>query len=291
MCDEINRFAIEKQQILGKSILFNQQESARSLKIGLINLMPQKEVTEEQFFRLLSSSGHPVEVKLIKMATYQSTTTDKVHLEKYYHTLSEIKDESFDGLIITGAPIETIPFEEVSYWEELTDVMRWSQATDTSTLNICWGAQAALYVHHGIEKILYQEKLSGLFLQSAKVTHPLMTDFPATFSYPQSRHTGIDLTKINSKDFEVIAQSPILGPTILTSNSNQNIYVLGHLEYDTNTLKREYERDVARKLAPKLPENYFEKDDVNQPIVNNWEPYAQLFYQNWLTSLDQRTGV
>lgn len=291
LCDKNTRFAIEKQQILEKSILFNQQESTRSLKIGLINLMPQKEITEEQFFRLLSSSGHPVEVKLIKMATYQSTTTDQVHLEKYYHTLSEIKDESFDGLIITGAPIETIPFEEVSYWDELVDVMHWSQSKEISTLNICWGAQAALYVYHGIEKVLYSEKLSGIFEQSAKVTHPFMTDFPTTFSYPQSRHTGIDLTQITSKDFEVIAQSSMLGPTILTNNNNQNIYVLGHLEYDTNTLKREYERDLARKLAPKLPKNYFEKDDVNQPIVNNWESYAQLFYKNWLTSLEQRSGV
>lgn len=283
-------FEIEQQQISGKSILFNQTESKHSLKIGLINLMPQKEITEEQFFRLLSGSGQAVEVKLIKMATYQSTTTDKAHLEKYYHTLTEIEQEPFDGLIITGAPIETIPFEEVSYWNELVEVMHWSQSKAISTLNICWGAQAALYVYHGVEKIRYIEKLSGLYPQTT-TNNPLMVDFPQEFSYPQSRHTGIDLAKIEQGQFEILAQSQELGPTILTSDSNRNIYILGHLEYDTDTLKKEYERDCMRNLSPKLPENYFTENDRTQPIINRWEKYAHLFYQNWLNLLVQRTGV
>lgn len=282
-------FEIEKQQISGKSILFNQAKSKNSLKIGLINLMPQKEITEEQFFRLLSSSGQAVEVKLIKMATYQSTTTDKAHLEKYYHTLAEIEQESFDGLIITGAPIETIPFEEVSYWDELVDVMHWSQSKAIATLNICWGAQAALYVYHGIEKVRYSEKLSGLYPQTT-TNNPLMVDFPQEFSYPQSRHTGINLAKMKQDKFEILAQSQELGPTILTSDSNRNIYILGHLEYDTNTLKKEYERDCVRDLSPKLPENYFTENDLKKPIINCWEEYAHLFYQNWLNLLVQRTG-
>lgn len=280
----------KNRKISNKSIILNDQEAKQPLKIGLINLMPQKEITEEQFFRLLSNSEEAIEVKLIKMATYQSTTTDQAHLEKYYHTLDEIKAETFDGLIITGAPIETIPFEEVSYWEELKQVMLWSQAKDVSTLNICWGAQAALYVYYGIEKIPYNDKLSGLFLQQAQTSNPLMDNFPKEFSYPQSRHTGIDLKKIKQDNFEIIAQSQDLGPTILTSDKNRNIYILGHLEYDTDTLKKEYERDLARNLSPQLPKNYFENDDINQPAINNWEKYAGLFYKNWLNLLGKQTG-
>lgn len=253
--------------------------------------MPQKETTEEQFFRLLSHSDQAVEVKLIKMATYQSTTTDHAHLEKYYSTLEEIEKEDFDGLIITGAPIETIPFEAVSYWEELIEVMHWSQKKGISTLNICWGAQAALYVYYGIEKIQYEEKLSGVFSQDVRQDNPLMQGFPEVFSYPQSRHTGIDLVKFQQSPLEIIAESHALGPTIFSSDENQNIYILGHLEYDTNTLKKEYERDCKRNLSPRLPQNYFENDNINYSITNQWESHARLFYRNWLGLLSKRTGL
>lgn len=278
---------ITNRKVSNKSIILNNQEATQPLKIGLINLMPQKEITEDQFFRLLSNSQEMIEVKLIKMTTYKSTTTDPAHLEKNYHTFSEIEAEHFDGLIITGAPIETIPFEEVSYWEELKQVMLWSQSKGVSTLNICWGAQAALYVYYGIEKIQYKDKLFGLFLQQAQTSNPLMANFPKEFSYPQSRHTGLDLKKIKQGSFEIIAKSQDLGPTILTSDKNRNIYILGHLEYDTDTLKKEYDRDLARNLSPELPKNYFAKDDINQPIINNWEKYAHLFYKNWIKSLSK----
>lgn len=274
-------------EISQKTIAFNRsnQENIKPFKIALINLMPQKEVTEEQFFRLLSRSGQPLEVSLIKMATYQSTTTTKEHLDAHYRTLTEIRDEFFDGLIITGAPIETIPFEEVSYWNELVEIMAWSQKNCRSTLHICWGAQAGLYWGHGVEKVLFKEKLSGVFSQTIVASHPLVQKFPASFSYPQSRHTGVNQQQLSATHLEVVAESSDLGPTILASEDLRSIYILGHLEYDTETLKREYLRDRERNLNPEIPENYFVNNNPNSEVLNTWEAHSLLFYENWLHEL------
>lgn len=273
-----------------KTMAFNlsSQQKIRPLKIALINLMPQKEVTEEQFFRLLSKSGESVEISLIKMATYQSTTTTKEHLDTYYRTLPEIRNDFFDGLIITGAPIETIPFEEVDYWDELVEVMVWSQTNCRSTLHICWGAQAGLYHSYGIEKVLYKEKLSGVFPQQIQASHPLVQNFEEEFSYPQSRHTGIEQKQLIQAGLDVVASSLDLGPTILASKNLNEIYILGHLEYDTETLKREFLRDQNRGLAPKIPQNYFKDNNPNKEILNTWDDNSLLFYKNWLFELNRQ---
>ncbi|MHC5269278.1 homoserine O-acetyltransferase/O-succinyltransferase family protein [Enterococcus sp. LJL98] len=270
-----------------KKIRFNHLNESlqKTLKIALINLMPQKEVTEEQFFRLLSKSQQPLEIQLIKMESYQSTTTDKEHLETYYQTLAEVREQFFDGLIITGAPIETIPFEEVSYWQELVEILRWSQQHCRSTIHICWGAQAGLYQAFGVEKVLFKEKLSGVFPQKITEGHPLMESFSSSFFYPQSRHTGVNQSQLAQTDLQVVAQSSALGPTILASKDLRAVYILGHLEYDTDTLKKEYLRDKKRHLDPLIPENYFRNNNPNEDIENTWSEHAVLFYQNWLTFL------
>lgn len=280
-------FIEETQSITDKIIPFNcsNEPNIRPLKIGLINLMPQKEVTEEQFFNLLSKSEQSLEVYLIKMATYESTTTTKEHLDTYYQTLDEIKNQFFDGLIITGAPIETIPFEEVSYWNELVEIMDWSQKNCQSTLHICWGAQAGLYHLHGVNKVLFKEKLSGVFEQEINLNHQLVQGFNTPFTYPQSRHTGIDSQQLSKTNLTVVAASQELGPTILASENLKTIYILGHLEYDTDTLKREYLRDQLRGLAPKIPENYFLNNNPNERILNTWGTHSLLFYKNWLGEL------
>lgn len=277
----------ENPVISAKVISFNQSvyPGVIPLRIGLINLMPQKEVTEEQFFGLLSNSEQPVEVYLIKMATYESTTTTKEHLDAHYQTLQEIKDQFFDGLIITGAPIETIPFEEVSYWKELVEIIDWSQTNCQSTLHICWGAQAGLYHTHRVNKVLFKEKLSGVYEQEIAHNHALVQNFKSPFTCPQSRHTGIDYSQLSKTNLTIVASSQELGPTILASEKLKSIYILGHLEYDTDTLKREFLRDQSKDLSPSIPENYFLNNDPNQKVLNTWYNHSLLFYKNWLEAL------
>lgn len=261
--------------------------STQPLKIGIVNLMPQKEVTEEQLFGLLEKSQQSIAVYLIKMGSYESTTTKKEHLETHYYTIQDLKDQSFDGFIITGAPIETIPFEEVDYWSELTEIIEWSQTQSHSTLYICWGAMAGLYYSYGIDKYLLKEKLSGVFKQEVNQAHPLVQGFPTTFCYPQSRYTQVNQEQLAQCPLTAVASSQELGPTILASENLRAIYILGHLEYAKETLKNEYIRDLLKGLNPNMPENYFKNNDPNGNVIPSWHAESVLFYQNWLTQLAQ----
>lgn len=274
-------------------VIFNQQraqkQDIRPLKIAIVNLMPQKEITEIQLLRLLSQTPLQIEVDFIRMATYESQNTDKAYLDQFYRTFDSIKETYYDGLIITGAPVETLAFEEVLYWEELEKIMAWSKNHCFSTFHICWGAQAALYYHYGVDKILYKEKLSGVYLQQVKEKHPLTRGLSDEIAYPQSRYTGINVTQLAQTPLKILASSPEIGPTIIAKGNIREVYVLGHLEYDTETLKNEYLRDQAKNLAPKIPANYFKDNQPTNSITNCWRGVASLVFANWINQLYQET--
>lgn len=280
---------LKKEQV----IIFNQQrarkQDIRPLRIAIVNLMPQKEITEIQLLRLLSQTPLQIEVDFIRMTTYESQNTDKAYLDKFYKTFDSIKETYYDGLIITGAPVETLAFEEVLYWQELKKIMAWSKNHCFSTFHICWGAQAALYFHYGINKILYTEKLSGIYLQQIKEKHPLTRGLSDEITYPQSRYTGIDAAQLAQTSLKVLASSEEIGPTIIAKGNIREVYVLGHLEYDTDTLKNEYLRDQAKNLNPQVPKNYFKDDCPTKPITNCWRGAASLVFANWINELYQET--
>lgn len=273
-----NIFAFTHQRAIHQDI--------RPLKILIANLMPQKITTETQLLRLLSQSPLQIEVTFLKMEHHESKTTSASHLEKFYQEFSAIKAGNFDALIITGAPVEKIAFTEVDYWQELTTIMEWSQSHCTSVLHICWGAQAGLFYHYGIDKVLHQEKLFGVFPQQTLATDLLVNGFDDLFYMPHSRYTGIEEDKVAQKPLKVIAGSAATGPSIICSNDRKHLFVLGHFEYQTETLQIEYERDQAKGLATAAPEHYFELDGT---IRNRWRAHAALFFNNWINEVYQVT--
>lgn len=265
-----------------------QHQDIRPLKIGIINLMPDKIQTETQLLRLLSMSPLQIDVRLLRMTNHVSKHTSQDHLTKFYATTEEMKAENLDGLIITGAPIEQKPFEEIDYWEELCDILEWSQTHCTSVLHICWGAQAALYQHYGIQKRRYTEKLLGVFAQKVQHTHPVLRGFSEEFYCPHSRFTGIDEDALMASELLVLAQNQQTGPAIIASPNGKNLFLLGHLEYETKTLDQEYQRDQLQGQAV-LPENYYIQNDPQKGIINTWQSHASLFFLNWIHDTYQRT--
>ncbi|WP_430611447.1 homoserine O-succinyltransferase [Enterococcus sp. DIV0876] len=265
------------------------QQEIRPLKIAIVNLMPQKIATENQLLRLLSQSPLQIDVTLLKMTCHESKHTSLNHMEKFYQTFSKIKPQRFDGLIITGAPVEKIPFEAIDYWQELQDIMKWSQTNCTSVLHICWGAQAGLYYHYGVDKVRYPQKLFGVFEQAVTHFHPLVRGFDDVFFTPHSRYTGIDEAQLKQTSLEVLAAGDDTGPTIFVSKDHKNVFLLGHFEYHTSTLKEEYLRDLARGLETPLPKNYFADDRLGGKITNRWRGHASLFFSNWVNETYQRT--
>ncbi len=261
-----------------------QQQDIRPLSIALLNLMPTKIATETQLLRLLGNTPIQVDVTFLHPESHKSKNTPEGHLLKFYNTFSEVKDKKFDGLIITGAPIELLSFEEVNYWEELKDIMDWSLQNVYSTFHICWGAQAGLYHHYGIPKYSIHEKLSGVF--EHKVTKQnvmLLRGFDETFCAPHSRHTEIrreDIVKVDGLD--ILSESDEAGVYIVAALQGRQIYVTGHSEYDPLTLKSEYDRDMARGMRPKLPKNYFKNDDPGTPPIVKWRAHSNLLFANWL---------
>ena len=260
-------------------------QEIRPIEIAILNLMPTKETTETQFMRLLSNSPLQVNITLIKTSTYNATHTDKSHLDKFYKTFGEIKNRKFDGMIITGAPLENMPFEKVAYWNELKEIFGWTKTNVTSTLFICWGAQAALHYFYGIKKHPLKEKCFGIFahkrVQDGEV-EPLMRGISDEFHMPHSRHTIIYAGDIkNESRLKILAYSKKAGASIIKSVDNRQVFVTGHMEYDRETLKREYERDKAKGLDIKPPENYFADKEMQQ-VKMNWSSTSNLFYINWL---------
>ncbi len=259
-------------------------QDIRPLKIIIVNLMPTKIETETQLLRLLGNSPLQVDIELLQMATHQSKNTSRKHLTTFYKTFDEIKDQKFDGMIVTGAPVELLNFEDVDYWDELCQVFKWAKKNVYSTLYICWGAQAGLYYHYGIDKITYDKKLSGIYKHRIlNPLHPLLRGFDDVFCSPHSRNTGVVREEIDKIDsLEILAESEDAGVSIICKKNGRQFFVLGHFEYDADTLSKEYFRDKNKGLNPEIPCNYFPNDDVTKKPVMSWRSYAALLYYNWL---------
>ena len=259
-------------------------QDIRPLRILILNLMPTKIVTETQLARLLGNTPLQIEMDLLKIEGREPKNTSKEHMITFYKTFSEVKDEFFDGMIITGAPVELMDFEEVEYWDELCEIMEWSKSHVYSTFHICWGAQAGLYYHYGIPKETLDEKLFGVF--SHTVVHRgsiLFRGFDDIFYAPHSRHTTVSRRKIDEvKELKVLAESPKAGVYALSNEGGRQIFIMGHSEYDTDTLAKEYFRDKSKGLDIDRPYNYFPHDDENLVPLVSWKSTASLIFSNWL---------
>lgn len=270
-------FVMDKERAVSQQI--------RPIEIAILNLMPTKETTETQLMRLLSNSPLQVNITLIKTSSYSATHTDKGHLERFYKTFTEVENRKFDGMIITGAPVENMPFEKVAYWKELEDILEWTKSNVTSTMFICWGAQAALHYFYKIKKHPLKDKCFGIFAHQRiidGVAEPLMRGISDEFHMPHSRHTIIYAKDImHVKQLKILAYSKRAGASIIKSVDNRQVFVTGHMEYDRFTLKNEYERDVAKGMDIKPPVNYFADKDMTE-VKMNWSSTANLFYINWL---------
>lgn len=259
-------------------------QDIRPLQIAILNLMPTKIATETQLLRLLGNTPLQIEVTLLQTKTHESKNTSSDHLGSFYCYFEDIQAQHFDGLIITGAPVETLAFEAVDYWDELTRIMDWSQTNVFSTLHICWGAQAGLYYHYGIEKYLLPEKAFGVFEHHLEKDFvKLFRGFDDRFYVPHSRHTGIHRELIDAHpDLEVIAASDEVGVYIAIAQNGRQIFVTGHSEYDPETLKGEYDRDISQGKPINVPINYYPDDDPTQTPVVRWRGHANLLFSNWL---------
>lgn len=268
--------------VMGEHRAFHQD--IRPLRILILNLMPIKATTETQLLRLLSNSPLQLEVSFLYLQSHTAKNTSASHLAAFYQTFTEIKNKKFDGFIITGAPVEHLAFEDVDYWEELQQILDWKQHHVTSTFHICWGAQAALYHHYGVEKHPLPDKLSGVYQHTInKANTELLRGFDDIFSAPHSRHTDTlreDIEKI--EELEILAESNEAGVYIIASKDKRQVFVSGHSEYDRFTLRDEYVRDQKRGLPVPLPKNYFPNDDPNATPVQTWRSHANLLYTNWL---------
>ncbi|MFT5873664.1 MAG: homoserine O-succinyltransferase [Clostridium sp.] len=259
-------------------------QDIRPLKIVILNLMPTKIETETQILRRLGNSPLQIDIVLLHPKSHASKNVSEEHLIKFYNTFDEIKDSKFDGMIITGAPIENVPFEEVDYWDELKEIMAWSVHNVYSTLHICWGAQAGLYYHYGVQKHKLDSKMFGVFKH--EITKPnvkLLTGFDDEFYVPHSRYTEIrknDIDKID--ELEILSKSEKSGIYIVSAKKGRQIFITGHSEYDPLTLKVEYDRDVAKGSNINVPENYYPKDNPLEPPVVKWRGHSNLLFANWL---------
>ena len=278
------------KEILEKENIFVMDEhravhqDIRPIRIGILNLMPLKEDTELQLLRSLSNTPLQVDVIFVHVVSHQSKNTATSHLNRFYETFEEIKHQKFDGFIITGAPVEQMPFEEVDYWEELKKIMEWTKTNVTSTLHLCWGAQAGIYYHYGIDKEPLEEKLFGVFwhkVLNRKI--PLVRGFDDVFLAPHSRHTDVPLENIRQDSrLTVLAESEKAGAFLVMAQEGRQIFVMGHPEYDRITLDKEYKRDKEKNLPISMPENYYENDDDTKKPLLTWRATANNLYTNWL---------
>lgn len=278
-----------KEILLKENIFFMDESRAftqdiRPLKIALLNLMPTKQITEVQILRLLSNTSLQLDITFLHPKSHISKTTSIEHLISFYKTFNDIRDENFDGLIITGAPIEHLEFEDVTYWEELKEIMEWSKENVTSTFHICWGAQAGLYYHYGIPKKPLDRKMFGVFEHIVLEQNTmLMRGFDDVFYVPHSRHTEVTVADIDKiKSLDILAISRESGVYIVASKDRKQIFVTGHPEYDSYTLKKEYIRDINKGLDIEIPKNYFIDDDPKKEPLVKWRSHANLIYSNWL---------
>lgn len=291
-----NVFTMDERRALHQDI--------RPIVVGILNLMPLKEDTELQILRALSNTVLQVDVTFLTVSSHESRNTSSSHLNKFYNTFEQVKDRNFDGLIITGAPVELMEYEEVDYWEEFKEICKWSQTNVTSTMHLCWGAQAGLYHYYGIQKHVLNQKMSGIFehkVNNRKV--PLVRGFDDYFMAPHSRHTQVrreDIEKV--PELTILAESEEAGVFLVIDNTGKKIFVMGHPEYDRMTLHTEYMRDQEKGMKAQMPKNYYEKDDDTQKPHLQWRAHANSLYTNWLnyyvyqvtpfdyTKIEQETG-
>ena len=259
-------------------------QEIRPLHILLLNLMPKKIETETQFARLLGNTPLQIELELIAMKSHISKNTSESHLSAFYKTFDEVRDRKFDGMIITGAPVEQMPFEEVDYWDELCEIMEWSSTHVYSTLHICWGAQAGLYYHYGVPKVDLPEKLFGIYPHMVdRKRSMLFRGFDDTFMVPQSRHTTVLREDIEAvPELKILASSPEAGIFAVSTKHGRQIFITGHTEYDADTLYNEYKRDLDEGLPIHMPVNYFPNDKVTKNIPVTWRSSANLLFSNWI---------
>jgi homoserine O-succinyltransferase len=267
------------------------RQDIRPLKIGLLNLMPKKIQTETQFARLIGATPLQIELTLIRMTEHASRNTPEEHLGTFYRTFQEVKDQKFDGLIITGAPIEHLPFEDVTYWDEMVEVMDWTQTNVHSTFGVCWGGMAMIYHFHGVPKHILPEKSFGCFPQdNLKPTSPFLRGFSDSFIIPVSRWTEMKQDEIDAASgLTTLLGSPETGPCLVEDPGHRALYIFNHFEYDSDTLKQEYDRDVAEGTPIDVPRNYYPDDDPTRKPKNRWRSHAHLLYGNWINDIYQTT--
>ncbi len=260
------------------------RQDIRPLQVLLLNLMPTKIETETQLARLLGNTPLQVELELMQTASHEAKNVSQEHMFKFYSTFDQVKRRYFDGMIITGAPVEKMAFEEVEYWDELCEIMEWSKTHVHSTFHICWGAQAALYYHYGIPKYLLEEKLSGVFEHRVeRRSSMLVRGFDDVFLAPHSRHTTVRREDVEKCDkLRILASSDKAGVYMMMTDGGRQVFITGHSEYGHDTLQKEYLRDKGQGLNPHVPERYFPNDDDTQTPLVTWRSHANLLYQNWL---------
>ncbi len=259
-------------------------QDIRPLRIAILNLMPTKIATETQLIRLLSNTPLQIELTLLGTESYRATHISEEHMESFYQNFSAVRHKKFDGLIITGAPVENLEFKDVAYWDELCAILDWSRKNVYSTLHICWAAQAGLYHHYGIEKHALPEKMFGIFEHKALfLKHPLLRGFDEVFLAPHSRHTTVNEADIEAcPQLDILARSEMAGAYIIADKNARQFYITGHAEYDYDTLSREYFRDTLRGLPIDIPYNYFPGNDTSRRPKNVWRGHANLLFSNWL---------
>ena len=274
--EEENIFMMDDTRAMSQDI--------RPLEIAILNLMPLKEATEVQMLRSLSNSPLQVNMTFLTTSSYIGKNTAKSHLDQFYLTFEDVKNKKFDGLIITGAPVENLEFTEVAYWDELCSIMEWSKKNVTSTLHICWGAQAGIYYHYGINKYPLEKKMSGVFSHRVhKRKEPFVRGFDDVFFMPHSRYTAVSVEEVYAdKRLTVLADSEKAGICIAMAQEGKQIFVFGHPEYDRMTLDEEYRRDTAKGINPEIPENYYPDNDPEQKPLLTWRAHCNTMYSNWL---------
>ncbi|NUU63751.1 homoserine O-acetyltransferase MetA [Paenibacillus agri] len=278
-----------KEILSGENIFIMDESEAfhqdiRPLRLAILNLMPTKETTETQLLRLIGNSPLQVDIVLLRPRSHTSKNTSAEHLNSFYTTFDEISHRRFDGLIVTGAPVEQMDFEDVTYWEELKEIFEWSKDNVTSTMHICWAAQAGLYHHFGVRKEALSEKCFGVFPHTLNHNNvKLLRGFDELFYVPHSRHTDVSRKDIESNpDLQILAESEEAGIYLVATKDGRQIFVTGHSEYDPLSLKWEYDRDVAKGMEMALPKNYFPKDDPERTPPATWRAHANLLFSNWL---------
>ncbi len=278
------RATLENENIFVMTEYRAMHQDIRPLKLLILNLMPTKIVTETQILRKLSNTPLQIEVELLRTISHEAKNVDEDHLESFYTNFDEIKGNRYDGMIITGAPVENLDFEDVDYWPELCNIMEWSKKNVHCTLHICWGAQAGLFYHYGLKKRPLPKKLSGIYTHTMlKPRSPFFRGFDDVFAAPHSRYTEIPLEEIAKiPELEIMAVSKKAGVYAVKTEDSHQFFIMGHPEYDADTLANEYFRDIRRGKNPDIPENYFQDNDPSKPPVVTWRSHAQLMYTNWL---------